>query len=106
LSAPAGGYVPQRIRSRLMLAGRGTATTPAAALELVLEGYRAASRSSVRSGFQVTCSCAFWKREGSTEAWVINLVRAPGGPAATYVLRMWVAYITVTNYFPRINGGM
>jgi hypothetical protein len=28
---------------------------------------------------------------------VINLVRAPGGPAATYVLRMRVACITATN---------
>jgi hypothetical protein len=35
---------------------------------------------------------------------VIDLVRAPGGPAATYVLRMWVACITATNWQPSSEG--
>jgi hypothetical protein len=48
-------------------------------------------------GWSVGASYPFRNAEGSTEAWVINLVRAPGGPAATYVLRMWVACITATN---------
>jgi hypothetical protein len=48
-------------------------------------------------GWSVGASYPFRNAEGSTEAWVIDLVRAPGGPAATYVLRMWVACITATN---------
>jgi hypothetical protein len=48
-------------------------------------------------GWSVGASYPFRNAEGSTEAWAINLVRAPGGPAATYELRLWVACLTATS---------
>jgi hypothetical protein len=44
-------------------------------------------------GWSVGAAYPFRNDEGSTEAWVLNLVRAPGGPAATYTLRLWAACI-------------
>jgi hypothetical protein len=47
-------------------------------------------------GWSVGASYPFRNAEGSTEAWVLNFVRAPGGPAATYTLRLWAACVTST----------
>jgi hypothetical protein len=47
-------------------------------------------------GWSVGASYPFRSADGSTEAWVVNFVRDPGGVAASYTLRLWVACVTAT----------
>jgi hypothetical protein len=46
-------------------------------------------------GWSVGATFPFNNGQG-TEAWVVQLVRAPGGAAATYTFRMWVACATAS----------
>jgi hypothetical protein len=48
-------------------------------------------------GWSAGASYPFRSAEGSFEAWVVNFVRDPGGPAASYTLHLWVACIPATS---------